>query len=164
MEIYGNRIAQTGKLFFSSRLLAIMTSNLNAVFPCLKKEESEAQKKDRSLIIYIHEDKFFSSFPGTKSEWTALQIVRTYCDSFQALLLPLFSVRFSILHTYSFTGVEWWKITFCSLVIPVHANQLCSGVLLDTVVRKHRWLSWLSIGLPCGRSWVRLRPNQHSVS
>ena len=47
--------AQTaGRLFFSSRSLAIMPSKLNVVFPCLKK--SEAQKKDRSLIIYLHEE------------------------------------------------------------------------------------------------------------
>ena len=45
MEIYRNTFAQTRKLFFSSRLLAIMPLNLNAVFPCLKKEESEAQKQ-----------------------------------------------------------------------------------------------------------------------
>ena len=28
----------------------------------------------------------------------------------------------------------------------------------------HRWLSWLSIGPSCGRSWVRLRPDHHSGS
>ena len=28
----------------------------------------------------------------------------------------------------------------------------------------HRWLSWWSIRLACGRSWVRLRPDQHSRS
>ena len=26
------------------------------------------------------------------------------------------------------------------------------------------WLSWLSIGLPCGRSWVQPPPDQHSGS
>ena len=43
-----------------------MPSNLNAVFPCLKKEESEVQKKDRSLIIYIQEEYFFLFFPWNK--------------------------------------------------------------------------------------------------
>ena len=28
----------------------------------------------------------------------------------------------------------------------------------------HRWLSWLSTGLSRGRSWVQLRPDQHSGS
>ena len=46
MKIYGNRFAQTaGRLFFSSRLLAIMPSSLNAVFPCLKKEVRSTEKK-----------------------------------------------------------------------------------------------------------------------
>ena len=29
-------------------------------------------------------------------------------------------------------------------------------------VTPHRWLSWLSIGLSRGRSWVRLRSDQHT--
>ena len=41
-------------------------------------------------------------------------------------------------------------------------------VILQTqaILQTHRdrWLSWLSIGLSCGRSWVQLRPNQHSGS
>ena len=32
------------------------------------------------------------------------------------------------------------------------------------IIAAHRWLSWLSIGLSCGRLWVRLRPDQHSGS
>ena len=35
---------------------------------------------------------------------------------------------------------------------------------LPTNFTVHRWLSWLSIGLSCGRSWVWLRPDHHSGS
>ena len=40
----------------------------------------------------------------------------------------------------------------------------CSNFALKQTFTVHRWLSWLSIGLSCGRSWVRLRPDQHSGS
>ena len=60
MEIYG----------IDSRLLAIMPSNPNAVFPCLKKEVRSTEK--RSIAEYI--------------SW---RIVRTHRNLFQALLLPL---------------------------------------------------------------------------
>ena len=36
------------------------------------------------------------------------------------------------------------------------------AVCMDTDA--HRWLSWLSIGLSYGRSWIRLRPAHHSGS
>ena len=52
MEIYGSRFAKTaGRLLFSSRLLAIMPSNLNAVFPCLMKEVRSTEK--RSIVDNI---------------------------------------------------------------------------------------------------------------
>ena len=35
---------------------------------------------------------------------------------------------------------------------------------LSWCVTAHRWLSWLSTGLLRGRSWVQLRPDQHSGS
>ena len=36
--------------------------------------------------------------------------------------------------------------------------------LIKHTLTAHRWLSWLSIRLSHGRSWVRLRPDQHSGS
>ena len=46
MEIFGNRFVQTdGRLFFSSRLSAIMPLNLKAVFPCSAKKEVRSTEK-----------------------------------------------------------------------------------------------------------------------
>ena len=50
-----------------------------------------------------------------------------------------------------------------------HADEVADGASRYGVVRiphttAHRWLSWLSIGLSCGRSRVRLRSDQHSGS
>ena len=52
--------------------------------------------------------------------------------------------------------------TKCSNTHP--ENLFFFGKQSGPVFIAHRWLSWLSIGLSCGRSWVRLRPDQHSGS
>ena len=49
------------------------------------------------------------------------------------------------------------------------ADKRCMLFLLSesfhwTIRDRDRWLSWLSIGLSCGRSWVQLQPDQHSGS
>ena len=45
-------IVTAGRLFFSSRLLAIMPSKLNAVFPCLKKEVKSTEKRSIADNIF----------------------------------------------------------------------------------------------------------------
>ena len=41
---------------------------------------------------------------------------------------------------------------------------LCNRFSKEFKATAHRWLSWLSTGLSRGRSWVQLRPDQHSGS
>ena len=77
-----------------------MPSNLNALFPCLKKEVRSTEKR---LIV----DNIFTR-----------RILRTYCDSFQALLLPLnvfFFCQFLYSATFIHSQSRMIKITFCSL-------------------------------------------------
>ena len=103
--------------------------------PCLKKEESEAQKKDWSLIIYRCKKNIFFSFRGTKSEWTTLRLWEHIVTRSKPCCFPLngncffLSVSlFCILGAYSFIhSLQWWKIMFSSFE---NANQLNSGVLL----------------------------------
>ena len=78
-------------------------------------------------------------------------------------------------HAIHFNFVHLWP---SMLFFPFAVFLLCSSTVLSgycnvsfyflgilgVMKLHHWWLSWLCIRLPCGRLWVRLRPDQYSGS
>ena len=71
-----------------------------------------------------------------------------------------------------FCGHHEFTVTRCALLswlslglsCPLYLFRKTDFVASGFCLASHRWLSWLSTGLSRGRSWVQLRPDQHSGS
>ena len=74
-------------------------------------------------------------------------------------------VRATIVFGFTPDCLTKWRENFQPIIEWSNAKPTNSPITLDTQLKTtDRWLCWLSTGLPCGRSWVRLRPDQHSGS
>ena len=83
-----------------------------------------------------------------------------YCGHLKFLLVLFCS-------TVSFNNYLCQSCT-CTLFQFISFSFACTlikfQIALVLFTKAHQWISWLSIGLPCGRSWVWLQLDQHSGS